>query len=43
VVLLADDISNGPRSGFFVSTFASVHGLRFADAAWKIAHRAGTE
>jgi hypothetical protein len=23
-------ISRGPRSGFFVSTFASVHGLRFA-------------
>ena len=29
-------ISIGPRSGFFVSTFASVHGLRFADAAWKM-------
>ena len=27
-------ISSGPRSGFFVSTFASVHGLRFAVAAW---------
>jgi len=29
-------MSSGPRAGFFVSTFASVHGLRFADAAWKI-------
>ena len=28
-------ISSGPRSAFFVSTFASVHGFRFADAAWK--------
>jgi hypothetical protein len=28
-------ISSGPRSGFFVSTFASVHGLRLAVAAWK--------
>ena len=27
-------ISIGPRVGFFVSTFASVHGLRFAAAAW---------
>jgi hypothetical protein len=25
----------GPRSGFLVSTFASVQGLRFAVAAWK--------
>ena len=29
-------ISSGPRAGFFVSTFASVQGFRFADAAWKI-------
>src|SRR5829696_282330 len=29
-------ISTGPRSGFLVSTLASVHGLRFAAAAWKI-------
>jgi len=29
-------ISIGPRSGFMVSTLASVHGLRFAAAAWKI-------
>ena len=28
-------ISIGPRSGFFVSTFASVHGFRLAAAAWK--------
>ena len=28
-------ISIGPRPGFFVSTFTSVHGLRFAIAAWK--------
>src|SRR5665647_3540517 len=27
--------SSGPRSGFSVSTFTSVHGLRFAVAAWK--------
>ena len=27
-------ISSGPRSGFLVSTFASVHGLRLAAAAW---------
>ena len=27
-------ISSGPRSAFSVSTFASVHGLRFAVAAW---------
>ena len=27
--------SIGPRSGFFVSTLSSVHGLRFALAAWK--------
>ena len=27
-------ISSGPRSGFSVSTFASVHGLRLAAAAW---------
>jgi len=34
---------SGPRSGFLVSTFASVHGLRFAVAAWKIgAPGAGT-
>ncbi len=29
-------INTGPRSGFFVSTFASVHGFKFAEAAWKI-------
>ena len=28
-------IRSGPRSGFLLSTFASVHGLRFAVAAWK--------
>src|SRR6184192_1269259 len=28
-------ISSGPRSGFSVSTFASVQGLRLAVAAWK--------
>lgn len=28
-------IRSGPRSGFFVSTFASVHGLKLAAAAWK--------
>src|SRR3954465_4148278 len=28
-------ISSGPRSGFSVSTFASVHGFRLAVAAWK--------
>jgi hypothetical protein len=27
-------ISSGPRSGFLVSTFASVQGLRLAAAAW---------
>ena len=27
-------ISRGPRSGFFVFTFASVHGLRFALPIW---------
>src|SRR5260370_724116 len=27
-------MSSGPRSGFWVSTFASVHGLRLAAAAW---------
>ena len=27
-------MSSGPRFGFFVSTFASVHGLKFAVAAW---------
>ena len=27
-------ISSGPRSGFSVSTFTSVHGFRFAAAAW---------
>src|ERR1700682_3377725 len=27
-------MSNGPRSGFFDFTFASVHGFRFAVAAW---------
>ena len=26
---------SGPRSGFSVSTFASVHGLKLAVAAWK--------
>src|SRR5262245_56050443 len=31
----AEMISIGPRAGFFVSTFASVHGLRLAAAAWK--------
>ena len=31
----AATISIGPRSGFFVSTLSSVHGLRFAFAAWK--------
>src|SRR2546421_2923715 len=29
-------MSSGPRSGFLVSTLASVQGLRFAAAAWKI-------
>ena len=29
-------MSSGPRSGFFDRTFASVHGLRLAAAAWKI-------
>src|ERR1700720_4227306 len=28
-------ISNGPRSAFIVLTFASVDGLRLANAAWK--------
>src|SRR5205085_5976608 len=28
-------ISSGPRSGFLLSTFASVQGLRLAVAAWK--------
>jgi hypothetical protein len=28
-------ISSGPRSGFSLSTLASVHGLRLAVAAWK--------
>ena len=27
-------MSNGPRSGFLVLTFTSVHGLRLAVAAW---------
>ena len=37
-------ISSGPRSGFLVSTFASVQGLRLAVAAWKSgAPGAGTE
>src|SRR5258708_6618277 len=27
-------MSSGPRSGFLVSTFASVHGVRLAAAAW---------
>src|SRR5258708_17438200 len=27
-------ISSGPRSGFSLSTFASVHGLKLAVAAW---------
>ena len=27
-------MSSGPRPGFLVSTFASVHGLRLAAAAW---------
>jgi hypothetical protein len=27
-------ISRGPRSGFFVFTFASVHGLRLALPIW---------
>ena len=31
----AETISIGPRSGFFVSTFASDQGFRFAAAAWK--------
>jgi hypothetical protein len=36
-------ISRGPRSGFSLSTLASVHGLRFAVAAWKSgAPEAGT-
>jgi len=35
VVLLAGDDERGARSGFLVSTFASVQGLRFAVAAWK--------
>jgi hypothetical protein len=28
-------INRGPRSGFFVSTLASLQGFRFAAAAWK--------
>ena len=35
VVALPEMISIGPRSGFSLSTFASVHGFRFAVAAWK--------
>ncbi|MDB5944295.1 MAG: hypothetical protein JWQ13_3861 [Ramlibacter sp.] len=36
-------ISSGPRCGLSVSTFASVQGLRLADAAWKSgAPEAGT-
>ncbi len=35
VVAPPETISSGPRSGFFVSTFASVYGFRFAVAAWK--------
>src|SRR4029077_19771469 len=31
----AETISIGPRFGFVESTFASDHGLKFADAAWK--------
>jgi hypothetical protein len=27
-------ISSGPRSGFFVSTLTSVHGLTFSVATW---------
>jgi hypothetical protein len=27
-------INSGPRSGFLLLTFTSVHGLRFAVAAW---------
>src|SRR5260370_30725496 len=38
-----DMISSGPRAGFLVSTFACVHGLRLAVAAWKMgAPDAGT-
>ncbi len=31
--LSPETINSGPRSGFLVSTFASVHGLRLAVAA----------
>jgi hypothetical protein len=38
-----ETISNGPRSGFSVSTLASVQGLRLAVAAWNSgAPEAGT-
>src|SRR5205814_6548052 len=40
----AEMISIGPRSGFVESTFASDHGFKFADAAWKSGSPApGTE
>src|SRR6266403_4518483 len=40
----AETISIGPRFGFFVSTFASDHGFKFAAAAWKSGSPApGTE
>src|SRR6266545_1596567 len=35
IVSPAETISIGPRSGLVVSTFASVHGLRLAAAAWR--------
>ena len=42
--LSAEMISSGPRSGFSLSTFASVQGLRLAAAAWKSgAPEPGTE
>ena len=36
IIMLPEIISSGPRSGFFVLTRASVHGLRLAATAWKI-------
>src|SRR5215472_6300461 len=40
----AETISIGPRSGFVELTFASVHGFKFAEAAWNSGSPApGTE
>src|ERR1700730_13878878 len=36
-------IRSGPRSGFSVSTFASVHGFRLAVAAWKSGNEQAAE